>query len=311
MREAAEISGLQALIVQRDGEILIEEYFEGASADRLFHLRSATKSVTAILVGIAIDQGLLTSVDKTVGEILGPRVETFGADKAALTVRHLLTMTAGLRWNELGNVDEYNNFRTSRDPLGRYLGRAFVAEPGETWAYSSGASHVLSVILSEVTGTTARDYARRVLFQPLEIDRFAWASHNDGHTEGAAGLELPARGSLKIAELVDGGGSWSGRRIVSEAWIDEMTRPQVALGGGGHYGYQWWIDGTGPFAIVAAQGFAGQSIGVAPAKHAMVVTHCRWRGLDRPSAEQSNEVGAFVRERVAPFLVPEYFSENR
>ena len=308
LAEADRIDGLHSLLVQRDGELVVEGYFDGADAERLFHLRSATKSVVGILVGIALDEGHLTSVDQTLAEILGKRVDRFGPDKVALTVRHLLSMRAGLRWDE-STVDEYNRFRVARDPIGHYLGRRFVTAPGEKWEYSSGASHLLSIVLSEATGSTALEYARRALFEPLEIRNVRWERHNDGHTNGAAGLELRSGDSLKLGELMLGRGSWRGRRVVSEKWVVASTEGHPMITAEGSYGYQWWLERE-PTVVWSALGFAGQVISVVPAENTVIVANCRWRGLGRPSAEQSTEVYRFIGDRLAPYLAPELFTET-
>ncbi len=304
LEEASEIDGLLCLLAKQDGRLVVEGYFDGATSDQLRHLRSGTKSVTSLLVGIALDQGLLTSIDLTLGEILGPRVERFGAKKAALPLRHLLTMTAGLDWDE-STVEEYNRWRVSRDPLAHYLERSVVADPGDTWAYSSGASHVLSAVVGEVTGSTARDYAEKSLFAPLEIRDYRWEAVAGGDTNGAAGLELKPGDALKLGELLLGRGSWSGRRVVSEEWIAVSTQPHVKVNGDTHYGYQWWISVSERAVAWTALGHAGQLIAVFPDSDVVIVANSRWQGLNRPASDQINEVLSFIRDRLAPFLIPD------
>lgn len=305
LAEASRIKGLRTLLAQRDGRVLVEGYFGGAGADDLFHLRSATKSVMSLLIGIALDRGDLESVDQTLGELLGRKVERFGSRKAALTLEQLLTMSAGLEWHELDNVDEFNRLVTARDPLAHYLERPFVAEPGERWAYSSGASHVLSVVLSEVTGVDSSEYARRHLFKPLGIERFRWRKLADGHANGSASLELRARDMLKLGQLVLQGGRWEDRQVVSREWLEAATRVRFQSDGELHYGYQWWLLPEGPIRAWLALGYAGQTLVVLPEAALVVQANCRWRSIGRTPTEQSREVQLFLRDRVLPFVAPE------
>lgn len=303
LEEAAAVDGLLALLVQRDGRRVLEGYFDDAREDDLLHLRSMTKSVTSLLLGIAIDRGHLTSVDQTLGEILGDRAERFGPRKAALTLEHLLTMSAGLEWNE-DDVDEFNRLVTARDPVAHYLERPFVAEPGERWTYSSGASHLLSAVLSEVTGMTAAEFARRHLFEALEIRRFRWRELADGNTNGAAGLELRPRDAIKLGELLLNGGSWSGRRVVSREWIEASLHPHLRIRGTTHYGYQWWLELSETVRMWMALGYAGQTLSVLPEEKLVILTSCRWRSLSRSPEAQSEDVHRFLSDRVGPFLIP-------
>ena len=303
--EASNVDGLLAIVAQADGRRVLEGYFDGANQDELLHLRSVTKSVISLLIGIAIDQGHLTSVDQTLGEILGERVARFGPRKTAVTLEHLLTMSVGLEWNEGKDVEVFNRLISARDPVTYYLERPFVAEPGERWAYSSGASHLLSVVLSAVTGMTAAEYARHHLFEALGIRRFRWRQLADGSTSGAAGLQLRPRDTVKLGELLLNGGSWSDRQVVSREWIEASTRPRVETEEGVDYGYHWWIDRSESTRIWLGLGYAGQTLIVFPEEKVVLQTACRWRSLGRSPSAQSEEVHRFLRDRVAPFLVPE------
>ncbi len=309
VERAEAIDGLRSLLAWRDGELLLEGHFDRAGREDLHHLRSATKSVTGLLVGIALEEGLLASVDLTLGEVLGDDVARLGGGKADLTVEQLLTMSAGLEWNESDDVGEYNRLRSSRDPLAHYLERPFAHRPGSTWAYSSGASHALSVALSAATGEELSAFARSRLFEPLGIDRFRWESMADGHTNGSAGLELRSLDTLKLGILVLQGGVWNDKQIVPREWVATSTRPLMTVGGDMSYGYQWWVVEDGPITAWMALGYAGQMLLVLPDVDAVVVSNCQWRGLGRSPAEQSSEVQRFVQRELGPLLAPELADE--
>lgn len=299
--EAEAIDGLLSLLVMRDGELVYEGYFDGTKASDLLHLRSATKSVTGLLVGIALAQGHIGSVEDTVGDHLGENVSQFAVEKRAITLQQLLTMTAGLRWDESDNVDEYNRLRRTADPVRHYLSRTLVAEPGARFAYSSGASHLLSEVLTRATGLSTRAFARQHLFGPLGIDTDRWESMGNRVTNGAAGLELAPRDFLKIGELMLAGGQWQGRELLPADWIDEVTHQRVSIAGEPGYGYQWWVQ-CEPREAWAAMGFGGQTLYVMPALRLVVAANARWQGPGRSRAEQAAEIRRFLFLRLPELL---------
>ncbi len=172
LAEARRIEGLESLAVWQRGDLVLEAYYKGAPND-LRDVRSVTKSVLSLLVGIALDKGLLPSVDHTIGESLPELVPAFGADKANLRLRDLLTMSAGLQSNEQ-QPGGYGAWRRSADPTRQYLGRPRIAEPGTEFAYASGASHLLGVVLEHESGTSIPEFAREHLFVPLGIEQARW-----------------------------------------------------------------------------------------------------------------------------------------
>ena len=285
--------------------MVVEGYFDETTKDDLLHLRSGTKSVVSLLIGIAVEQGRLASIDVTLGEVLGERATRHGRDKASLTIRHLLTMTGGLEWREIDDVDEYNQLHRSRAPVALYLSRDRVHPAGRHWAYSSGASHVLSAVLSEVTGSTAAEFAREHLFRPLGIESFRWDALADGHTNGAAGLQLRPRDALTLGQLMLAGGRWEGRQVVPAEWVEDAVRPHTRVSGDTFYGLHWWVEQGEPTPGWMAIGFGGQTLAVLPEHQVVLVANCRWRGLRRPVDEQVDELRAFLRGSAAPFLVPE------
>ncbi len=303
IERADEIRGLRALLVQRDGELLVDAYFDGTERNQLHHLRSATKSVTSLLIGIAIDRGHLESTEQTLGELLGPEVRALGPEKASLTLYDLLTMTAGLDWPESDDVDWYNRLHRTSTPAMLYLERPRVAAPGERWNYSSGASHVLSAVLTEATGMKASEFARHHLFEPLGIERFRWDTLGDGHSNGGAGLELRAEDSLKLGELMLADGNWHGRQIVSSRWIEASTRQELQGSQEAPYSLHWWVSTVEGKEIWMARGYAGQNIAIVPELDLVMVTHCRWRNIGRSPVEQQQELGRFLENSLAPLVM--------
>ncbi|MCG6957969.1 MAG: beta-lactamase family protein [Gemmatimonadetes bacterium] len=288
---ARETPGILSLLVQRNGVLVAEEYFHGSAADSLDQVWSVTKSMMSILTGIALDEGYLTSLDQTLADFLPPIVDSLPQDKGRITLRNLLTMTTGLEWHELDGGGQYNEWVNSGDMIQYVVDLPWVATPGMVFHYHTGGAHLLSVILTEATGTSTIDFARQHLFGPLGIQNVDWWTDDRGYYTGGMGLFLRPRDMVKIGELFLRQGVWEGVRIVPEAWVQESTSTQVstdhAVPFGPEYGYLWWVGHGQGHDFYFANGYAGQFILVAPELHLVVVTTSSWRGLG-----SWNEAGA-------------------
>ena len=170
---ASDLEFLRSMIIWKNGEILGEEYFQDYPQDSLDHVRSVTKSIMSLLIGIAVDQQLIDNVDDPVSKYIGHLTEGYSPEKQGITIRQLLTMTSGFEWNEDG-VEEFNQWASSSDHLAHLFNRDLVDTPGTTFNYNSGGSHLLSIILSEVSQISTLEYARKYLFDPLGIGKVRW-----------------------------------------------------------------------------------------------------------------------------------------
>jgi CubicO group peptidase (beta-lactamase class C family) len=288
---------IQSLLVVRNGQLVVEAYFDPYNTSTKHQLTSASKSVTAILLGIALQEGVLRDLDQKIVEFF-PEAgrESRDARKKEISLAHLLTMTAGLRWHEADR--SYLNARNSlvqmsqhQDWLQYILNQPMAARPGEKFTYNSGASHLLSAILQEHTGLTAAQYAERKLFAPLGITDFAWEADPQGITVGGWGLMLTPRDMAKLGYLFLRGGRWEGEAVVPAFWVAESTRKHVEVISSSDfryklwqrlyrlfgreaairtysYGYHWWIPDFGGFA---ARGQGGQAIFVIPTLDLVIV----------------------------------------
>lgn len=264
---AGEYGNIHAVVIERDGKLVYEQYFEGEDQSwgaRLGHvrfgraslhdLRSVTKSVVSTLVGIAIDRGDIPSVDTPLYELLPDYAHMLEGDKRAITLRHVLGMSAGLDWKEwdVPYGDPENDERKlyeAPDPIAFALDKALVAEPGSVHNYSGGLTQILAAVVEEATGQGILCFAQEVLFRPLFIYDVVWRTE-DGTTPVAAyGLRLRARDLAKLGSVFLGGGTWNGRQIVSEAWVNESLQSHLPVTQVGPppefvshigYGYQWW-----------------------------------------------------------------------
>ena len=266
-----------SLLVVRGGDLVFEQYYGGFAAADTTQVWSATKSFTTTLVGIAIDERLI-SLDQTVGELIPDRIPA-GADPRAanVTVRQLLTMTSGFAWTSS------TDFLAAFDPVdqtARTLGLPFACDPGTCYEYNSGNVQVLSAIMQSVTGQTLAEYAQPRLFDPLGIAPPAWDVAVTGETLGAVGLHLTSRDFAKLGFLYLNRGVWDGEQVVSEAWVDLATSIQgsgvspsgVSLGQGiTGYGALWWITNIAGHTAYFALGVGSQMLYVVPSLDLVIV----------------------------------------
>jgi CubicO group peptidase (beta-lactamase class C family) len=246
------LRGVTSLLVARHGRLVVERYYAGLQASDQVPVFSITKTFVSALVGIALADGRLRSIDERLVAVL-PETQS------PITLRQLLTMTAGF--------GRSLSFQLT-DPTA-LANRPLVNEPGTTFNYDSGSSDLLAAVLKRATGMTAAQYAQRRLFAPLGIRGARWPS-----SRGGSGLILRPRDLLAFGQMYLDSGKWRGRRVVSSAWVRASTRTQVhvpreqALSEG--YGYNWWIGDRAP-RLFAAHGYLGQALVVFPQLDTVVV----------------------------------------
>jgi CubicO group peptidase (beta-lactamase class C family) len=279
--QARETQGIRSLLVQRHGVLIAEEYFQGAAADSLYQVWSVTKSVMSILAGIALDRDDLTSLDQTLADFLPPVVDSLPDDKGGITVRQLLTMTCGLEWHELDGGGQYGEWVRSPDMVEYVIDLPWQYPPGEVFHYHTGCTHLLSVVLTEATGTPMLEFARHNLFEPLGIEDAEWWTDERGYFTGGMGLHLRPRDMMRIGELFLREGRWDGAQVVPAAWVRESTSAHVSTGPaipfGHEYGYLWWVGRGQGRDFYFANGYGGQFILVSPELDLVVVATSTWR----------------------------------
>lgn len=290
---------LLSLVILVDGRPVYDRAFGVLPSDRR-HVSFVTSSILGLLVGIAIDEGLIDGVDATLGELLPHYAEQMSPAMRKVTLEQLLTHRA---------VRDAPSPLDDGPPAADWVAAALAAQPAEPdgeFRYANGDAHLLSAILARATGTSVLDYARRVLFDPLGIDTtgaqhldatptgaqldgvtFAWAVDPQGLHVGALGLRLTAHDMARIGQLVLQRGRWEGRQLVPARWVRAATTPHVSVNDAGEgYGYQWWTGLTGEGERTTfALGLGGQVILVVPALRT-VVAYQIWRpdseSLDSP-----------------------------
>ncbi|HXW06968.1 MAG TPA: serine hydrolase [Vicinamibacterales bacterium] len=317
--------GVHAILIERAGRLVYEEYFDGfdqrwgeplgrvsMSRDSLHDLRSVTKSVVSALFGIALGAGAIETLEDPVVRWFPEYADLDTAERRRVTLGHVLGMTSGLEWNEeIPYTDPRNDeIRMTRDPepLRYALSRPFAHEPGWEFTYNGGSTQALAAVVSRATNTPLRDYARTVLFEPLGISRFEWLGDLAGMPSAASGLRLRARDLAKFGSLYLHGGRWNGKQVIPADWVEISTRrhfrfrQRTGPDAGGEFGYSyfWWYNcypsAAGLIETRAAVGNGQQRVYVLPGLD-MVVTIFAGRYND-PGA--STLATRLLRDHVIP-----------
>lgn len=307
---------LHSLVIVKDGRLVFETYFRGHNESSIDFVASVTKSVTSILVGIAIKQGLIEGPDQYLSELLPSYADFLNADplKRKLQLRHILTMTSGIEWDEetfpYGDPqNDATSMERNPDPVKFILDRPIIREPGTQFQYSGANTMLLSAILQEATGMTAADYAKQTLFDPLGISQYRWEAYLDGHTNTDGGLNMRPRDMAKIGQLMLNNGQWDGLQIVSPEWVAESTQAHTTVMPGIRYGYQWWrekqaiyLESVDPYF---AAGFGGQLISVYPNQNMVVIVTSEASN----HAENSSRIMFLRNKYILPAAVPALLSK--
>lgn len=261
-REAAGLQNLRGMIVSQDDEILAEHYFRGGAGTRRFNIKSASKSVLATLVGIAIERGDIAGPDQPISDFFPQLLEDPDRRKQSITVGDLLSMRAGLESTSFGN---YGRWVSSSDWVSFALSRPMIAEPGGRMIYSTGSSHLLSKILTQSTGQSTFALARDQLAAPLGIDLRPWQRDPQGIFFGGNDMYLTPREMLRFGKMYLGGGEWDGQQVVPREWIRTSLIRRTRSNYSGHsYGFGWWLKESAGHPVHFAWGYGGQFIFVVP-----------------------------------------------
>ena len=280
LSEAINLKRLTSVTIFRNGKLVSESYFKGYKADSLHDVRSVTKTVVSLLVGIAIEKGFLKSVDEPIGNYLPSTEYNLTTAQKNITILHLLTMSSGFQWNEVdGNA--YNEWILSADPFNFLLTKPLTDSPGSAFNYNSAAVHLLSIVLIKATKMPLPDFANQYLFSKIGIGRVAWEKWDGTNVNGSSGIRLTPPDMGRIGQLLMQKGWSASETIVPESWIEAMIKPAYSWRSNYGalknytYGRLVWIDeGT---ASYFAWGFGGQFIYVKPAQQLIVVTTTDWR----------------------------------
>ncbi len=257
-------------VTARNG-VIIDEYYKSDeyNEDTLFKIASCTKAVCSMLTGIAIEDGLIPSVDVPIIEYYPQIAEYDDPLKEQITIENILTGTSGLAYfDELFGSTAFSDLRRSDDWINYMLNLPMAWTPGSTFSYSTGDYHLVSGVIEEASGMSTAKYAEEKLFLPLGIQTYAWGTGPEGVQDGGTGLALRSTDILKIGQLFLDDGIYKGEQIISSEWIERSTTTFTSGAYGvGSYGYGWWIrnfGASGEYFGYFAMGYAGKHIIVVP-----------------------------------------------
>lgn len=293
-KEIGNHTDIYGALVIKDDNIIGEYYKEGYNQDSIFTLQSCSKSVTSSLIGIAIDKGYIRDVNVPISEYFPEILESNNQNLKEITIWHLLTHTSGLNMNDTNN---WNEWRISENWIDYILSRGSKSKPGTRFDYSTGNSHLLSVILQKATGMTAYDFGKKYLFEPLGMESVKCELDPQGYSDGGNGFSMNIYDMAKFGRLFLNKGEWEGKQIISQNWIEESTKVQFdRKAGSANYGYQWWVRtfGSQKYDAYFAQGHWGQFIFVIPEINLMVVFTSHHEG-------STNMYWNFVNEVVSAY----------
>jgi CubicO group peptidase (beta-lactamase class C family) len=273
-------------------------------------MRSISKSVVGLLVGIAIDRGLIKSVDDPVFDYLPAYADLKTPENSAIRISDLLTMTAGLKADEdvpyQHPVNSERLVATAPDPYRFALGRELTFKPGTHWVYDGGSTMILSKVLQQVSGKSLTGFAEESLFSPLGITTFEWIGlKKSGEPAAYGSLRLRPRDLAKIGQLVLDNGAWQGKQIVSADWIKAATTARQDGWFPMRYGYHWWV-GTEMGAKrtkvdwVGGIGIGGQRVFVLPKQDVVVVVTAGMYDEDRQMAIPFDITTQYVLPAMTP-----------
>jgi len=283
-------------LVLQDGKIRMERYALGHSDTNLWSSLSVAKSVTSTLVGVAIKDGYIKSVDDYVTDYL-PKLK--GSAFNSVKIRHLLTMTSGIKWNENytdpdSDIAGFDNYITEdgMKAIVSYMRRLPAeAEPGKKFNYSTGETHLLGALISSATHQSLSQYLSSRIWIPYGMEQTAtWRLDRTGQEMAGCCLQMRLRDFGRFGQFVLEDGTINGESIVPDNWFEKATQIQMPLWPGGGYGYGWWIFNNHSFE---ALGIHGQMIYIDPSRKLVIAINSAWPEAD--SNERHFAVENFIK----------------
>lgn len=261
--QAAALDQLHSLVVAQAGQTLLAEHLRGPGLERIANVKSVSKTVMAALVGVALYRGLLQRVDQPIVPLLGDWVPDEADPQVAdITLDHLLTMRAGLERTSGAN---YGRWVNSPNWVRFILSQPFVDRPGGRFLYSTGSFHLLSAILTRVSGRSTLALAQEWLGEPLGIQIPAWTRDPQGIYMGGNNMGFTPRGLLRFGELYQRQGRWNDQQVFAPDWAATSWQPRTrSPWSGDDYGYGWFLTQLGGQSVRYGRGYGGQMLYVVP-----------------------------------------------
>ena len=293
--EVRDMPNVYSLLIVRNGKIVHEQYHGGASMTSLLHLRSITKRITALLVGIGIDEGYIEGYEEPLTNFFPEITNATGEGWDGVNLYHLLHMISGMDWYETDDFADYEKHLS--EPLSYIFNRDIVHEPGTYFAYNTPGIDLLSIVIERAFGEDLKKIAEEKLFEPLGILGYEWQEISNGVARGGAGLALTARDLAKIGLLHLQRGHWQSDQLVTDGWIGLCFEDALSFDGivGDHaiytsIGNTWWTREFDGVTLHYADGYGGQMLMLIPEHDIIIVMN---RNYDVSGAETQQAFGEF------------------
>jgi CubicO group peptidase (beta-lactamase class C family) len=308
------------VVVAKDGKLIYEKYYNGFDENSQHDTRSATKTVTSMLIGIAIDKGFIKSEKETFFHYFRDKYPVKNPDlrKVEITIEDLLTMSSAVECNDDNQFSRGNEERMYiiEDYFKFYLDLPIRGKPPweddikdlpyqRRFSYCTAGTVLLGGIIERSTKMKVEDFAQKYLFEPLGIVKPTWQFIPDGTAMTGGGLRLKARDFIKLGQLYLDGGKFKGKQIISSEWVTKSIKPYANTGSEIDYGYLWWLPKYGQkdkkYSAYAMFGNGGNKIAVFPKLNIVVVLPNRMYG-QRQGHEQTEKI-------LNEYIIPT-FAEN-
>lgn len=263
---------IHSCLISRNGSFIFEYYKNKKQQGNLHKINSCTKSIVSSLIGIAYDKGLISSLSTPIVEYFPMLGKDSDHRKNAITIDHLLTMSAGFDWPEMGEWGGWPQIIHSPNWVNYVLERPLTHAPGEHMNYNSGCSHLLTAILQKTSGTSIQEFANDNLFSKLKFSDYIWHKDPQGINIGGFGIHLTIHDMHKIGQLFLNNGMWGEKQLIRSDWVELTTQPvYLTYKHFGHYGRHWWSSVTSQDErFYFAMGMGGQYICVIPSRDIVI-----------------------------------------
>jgi CubicO group peptidase (beta-lactamase class C family) len=252
-----ENKNVHSLLVIKNNHLVLDAYFYPFQRNFVHDLASVTKSVTALLIGIAIDKGFIKDDNQPVYQYF-PEYTIKSDTLFKLKIKDLLNMASGFKCSWYNGEKELQQMNNSQDWVKFMFSLPFESVPGTKFSYCSGNFYLLAEILQRTTHMTCHDFAKKYLFQPLDFGETYWEQNYKGVNHGWGDLFMTTYDMAKIGSLILKDGKWNDKQIISKGWLDKI-KPLYTIQGSESYGYGWWLDSENPDEIQAV-GRGGQRL---------------------------------------------------
>jgi CubicO group peptidase (beta-lactamase class C family) len=296
---AESIEKLRSIVVIRNGMLLAERYYHDASPDDLLAVHSVTKSVSSLLIGLALQRGKIESLSQTVAALLPEETaRSPGSPVGRVTLQQILTGTTGLEYDSVRQFDELYR---SPDPVHFAFALPNDGRTQPNWRYNDAAVGLIAPILRRATGVPMEEFARQSLFMPLGIDTAIWLPDRQGNARSYAGLQLRTRDLAKIAWTMSNAGRWHAMQVIPAKWVEESLRPRVPVTSTVapiedlRYGYLWFTGRMKGRPVAWGWGYGAQFALLVPSLRLAIATACLNPDPKTPVRQNDVVMGVIAR----------------